>query len=104
MRIGAAKYDILDFHRVELGRLAQNVLNAMSGQVVRPRHVERAAKRFGQRCPRTGDNDGFSHDQIPLERYRMGRNSVSTSSRQSTRKSASSFDKHIGGLIRNTFP
>ena len=36
--------------------------------------------------------------------YSRTRISVSTSSRQSTRKSASSVVRHIGGLIRRTLP
>ena len=46
---------------IELRRLAQDILDAMGGQVLGPRHVEGAAKRFGKAGARTGNYDGFSH-------------------------------------------
>ena len=60
---------------IELRSLAQNVLDAMSGQIVGPGHVEGSAKRFGQASPGTGDDDGFSHRVIgsPLARFQDGK-------------------------------
>jgi hypothetical protein len=64
MRIGTTENHIFDFSRVKLRRFGQDLLNAMRGQIIWPRHVERAAKRLGQRSPRAGDDDGFSHGKF----------------------------------------
>ncbi len=44
MRLAATENDVFDFFGVELRGLAQNVPDAMGGQVFGPRHVEGAAK------------------------------------------------------------
>src|SRR5438132_12458817 len=61
MRISTTEDDIFNFGRVKLRRLSQNILNAVCGQIVGPRQVERSAERLGQWRPRAGDHDGFSH-------------------------------------------
>ena len=48
VRLGAAKNHIFYFAGVELRRLPQHGLNAMCGQIVGPREIERPAKRFRQ--------------------------------------------------------
>jgi len=59
--LGAAENDVLDLGGIEPGDLAQDVLDAMSGQIVRPGHVERPAERLGERGARAGDDDSLSH-------------------------------------------
>src|SRR5262249_55435461 len=39
----------------------ERVFDAMRGQVIRPREIERAAKALGQRRARMGNDNGFSH-------------------------------------------
>src|SRR5439155_425567 len=40
---------------------AEDVLEAVGGEVVGPRQVERAAERLGERRAGAGDDDGFTH-------------------------------------------
>ncbi len=61
VRLAAAENDVFDLLRIELRRFAQHILDAMRGQLVRPRHVEGAAKRFRKPGSRTGNYYGFSH-------------------------------------------
>ena len=44
VRLSAAENHVFDFGGIELRSLAQDVLDAMGGQIFGPRHVERAAK------------------------------------------------------------
>ena len=59
--LAAAQNHVFDFFGIELRGLAQDILDAMGGEVLGPRHVEGAAKRFGKAGARTGYYDGFSH-------------------------------------------
>jgi hypothetical protein len=51
MRLAATQDDIFDLSGIELGRLAQNVLNTVRRQIVWPGDIERSTKRFCQRRP-----------------------------------------------------
>ena len=62
--LAAAEDHVFDLGRVELRHLAEHVRDAVGGQVVGPGQVERAAKRLGQRRPRAGNDDGFSHSDL----------------------------------------
>src|SRR5712691_4651764 len=59
--LAAAENHVLDLRRVELWDLAEDVLDAVGGEVVRPREVERAAERLGERRAGARDDDGFTH-------------------------------------------
>ena len=56
--------DVFDLVGSKLRHLAQHVLDGVSGQVVGPREIERAAETLGQRRSRAGDDNGFSHRSI----------------------------------------
>ncbi len=47
--LAAAEDHVFDFRGIELRRFAQDILDAMRGQVFRARHIERAAEGFGER-------------------------------------------------------
>src|SRR5439155_221250 len=64
VRLAAAHDHVLDLFRVELRHLAEDVLDAVGGEIVGAREVERATERLGERRPRAGDDDGFSHDGL----------------------------------------
>ena len=66
VRLRAAENHVLDFGRIELRRFAQNVFDAVRGQIVRPGHIEGSAERFRKASPRAGDNDSFSHREYGL--------------------------------------
>jgi len=59
VRLGAAEHDVFDLGRIELRSFSQNVLNAVRGQVIGTRDVERSAERFGKTSPRAGDDYGL---------------------------------------------
>ncbi len=61
MRLAAAENHVFDLCWIELRRFAQNIFDAMRGQLIRTRDVERPAKRFSQRGTRTGNYHCFSH-------------------------------------------
>src|SRR6266481_1858057 len=61
MRLAAAQNDIFDLFGIELRSFAQHILNAMRGEFIRTRDVERSAKGFGECGPRAGYDNGFSH-------------------------------------------
>src|SRR4029450_12768189 len=63
-RVAAAPDHFPARFRVELRDLAQDVLDCMGREVVGPGEIERAAERLGQRRPRAGDEDGFSHEGL----------------------------------------
>jgi len=61
VRLAAAEDHFLDFFRIEIGHFAEDVPDAVRRQIIGPRHVERAAMRFGERRARACDDDRFSH-------------------------------------------
>ena len=59
---GRSRGSLLRFRAASsAGALPSTCADAVRGQVVGPRHVERSAMRLGQRRARAGDDDGFSH-------------------------------------------
>jgi hypothetical protein len=67
VRLAAAEDHVLDLRRGELRHLAQDVPDAVGGQVVRSRQVERPAMGLGQGRPAAGDHDGFSQARFSSE-------------------------------------
>src|SRR5580700_1195053 len=73
MRLSAAKDNVADLGRIERRGLTQHIANAMRGQVVGARDVERSAMRLGEGGAGTGDDNGFSHSITSLRRRRWRR-------------------------------
>ncbi len=61
MRLAAAEDHVLDYRRIELRHFAQDIGNAMTGEIIGTGHVERPAVCLRQRRAAAGDHDGFSH-------------------------------------------
>ncbi len=59
--LGAAHDHVLDLGDVELRGLAEDVLDAVGGQVIRAGDVERPAMGLGERGAGAGDDDSLSH-------------------------------------------
>src|SRR6202040_107792 len=59
--LGAAHDHVLDLGDVELRGLAEDVLDAVGGQVIRTGDVERPAMGLGERGGGGGDDDSLSH-------------------------------------------
>ena len=66
MRLGTSKDDIFDLSGIEVGRLTQDIFDAVRGKVIRARHVEGAAERFRKASPRAGHYDSLSHIRYAL--------------------------------------
>src|SRR4051794_8259426 len=61
VRLSASENHVFNFAGIELRSFAQDILDAMRSHFFGTRHVERAAKRFGEAGARTGYYYGFFH-------------------------------------------
>ena len=61
MRLAASKDDVLYERWIELRHFAQDIGNAMAGEIIRTGHVEGPAVCLGQRRAAARNNDGLSH-------------------------------------------